>query len=118
MNYEDFFDGEDIAAYKRVKRGTMIIARVAREIAAEMVDGEILRTGKEFVHTSEGMFRLAMAENSDNSTEQVAHMEMGAKTVIMGSRAEMRWFFSIHGLQPGRAVNRFYREIERRIVYA
>jgi hypothetical protein len=118
MTYEDFFDAEDVAVYRRVKRGSMKLARVAREVAADMVDGEILITGKEFVHTPHGMFRLAMAYNSDNSTERIAHIEMGAITVIMGDSAQMREFFRLHGyMYPGRAMRQFRESIQRMLIY-
>jgi len=113
VNYEDFFDEDEVMTYKRVKRGTMILARVARDIAADMVQGTIYGSGKEFVHTTQGMFRLAMAENSDNSTEQIAHTEMGAVTIIMGSRYQMRQFFKGHGLNSTRAYNEWYRRVQQ-----
>jgi hypothetical protein len=118
VTYEDFFTEEEVAIYKMVKRGSMLFARIARRVAAEMVGGYILKTGKEFVHTEHGMFRLAMAENSDNSTERIAHIEMGAKLVVMGNPAEMQAFFALHDLNPRRAMYRFHKGIEREIIDA
>lgn len=112
MNYEDFFCEEDVAVYKRVKRGTMELGRTAREVAAEMVDGRI-GVGKEFVRTRRGVYRLAMSDNSDNSTERTAHDGMGAAAVVMGDDGDLDDFFRQHGVEGGLA--RFKSEVRRRL---
>ena len=39
--YERYFDPKDVAAFKRVKRGAMILARVKKEVLTEMVGGTL-----------------------------------------------------------------------------
>lgn len=97
MKYQDFFDPEDVTTFKRVKLGQMHLARVAREEAARIVGGEIKTSGKEFVYTELGAFRLCVSRNSDNTTEVRAHRAMGATTVMMGSDDRMIDFFLWHG---------------------
>jgi hypothetical protein len=98
MNYADFFSEADVAAYKRVKRGAMRLARIARAEAAALVGGYVRDEGKEFVVTSRGVYRLAMAANSDNTTERAAHARMGAETVNMGDDVAMSAWFTKHDL--------------------
>ena len=113
MDYKDFFNDEDVATFKRVKRGQMKIGRAAREVASEMVGGVLPDSGKEFVQTERGMFRLAMGTNSDNTTERLAHVMMGARLVIMGDDEQMARFFYAHGLDNG--VARFHRLLRARL---
>lgn len=103
LTYEDFFDSPDVATYKRVKRGTMALARIGRDVAAEIVRGEIgdgTRSGKEFVRTRVGLYRLSFGSNSDNTTERAAHQRMGAKLIVMGDSDQMIAFFDEHVHEP------------------
>ncbi|HZT16020.1 MAG TPA: hypothetical protein VFA19_08735 [Gaiellaceae bacterium] len=59
----------------------MRLARVVREVIAADLDGELPAKGKQFLTTDRGLFRLASRPNSDNTTEQLAHKRLGAKTV-------------------------------------
>jgi hypothetical protein len=113
MNYEDYFTDEDVATFRRVKKGTMNLATVAREAVAEMVGGTVLPDGKEFVRTRLGLYRLAMARNSDNSTERGAHDAAGVVTVVMGDDEEMREFFARHGVVNG--LSTLTRKIRSRL---
>lgn len=99
MSYEDFFTAEEVATFKRVKRGSMSLARVARGAVAEMVGGTLEQddSHKEYLTTRVGRFRLAMGHNSDNETEMREHARLGAEIVSMGSYDEMRSFFARHG---------------------
>jgi hypothetical protein len=97
LNYEDFFTESDVETFKRVKKGQARLARIARSAACGMVGGEIQGSGKEFVQTRRGLYRLAMGANSDNTTEAVAHDQMGAITVVMGDDERLKWFFGSHG---------------------
>ena len=112
MKYEDFFSSGDVASFKRVTKGTMQLARVAREIACEMVNGNISTQGKEFVITEQGTFRLAMAENSDNTTEALINDQLGAIPIVMTDDEVMREFFQVHGVGSN-AVWRFHERIHR-----
>lgn len=111
MTYEDFCTAEDVAAYKRVKRIAMRIADVARGEAAAMVGGRVESEHKQFVVTRRGVYRLAMAHNSDNSTERGAHDLAGAETVVMGDEDEMTAFFRRHGVDPDGAYDRFQERV-------
>jgi hypothetical protein len=70
-----------VATFKEVKLTSMRLARVVREVLAEDLDGTLPAKGKQFLTTRRGLFRLASRPNSDNTTEQLAHTRMGAKTV-------------------------------------
>lgn len=114
MTYEEFFTSSDIATYKRVKRGTMLLGRLAREIATGIVYGRMEKKGKEFVYTNKGVYRLCMSGKSDNTTERAAHERMGAITVCMGDEKEMTDWFALHGVaaSPG-LVYATYKEAIR-----
>lgn len=113
MDYTDFFTAEQVATYRHVKRGTMMLADVSREVVATMVGGTIPFEGKQFVHTKRGEFRLCTAANSDNSTERFAHREMNAKTVVMGDEIDLDAFFRDHGIKGGIAL--FKRTVRARL---
>jgi hypothetical protein len=100
MDYTDFFSESDIATFKRVKAGSMRLSRIAREQAMNMVGGHTA-LGKEFVYTRLGTFRLAMAANTDNSTERAAHDDAGVTTIIMGDDDAMGEWFWRHGVWDG-----------------
>ena len=70
-----------VAAFKEVKLTSMRLARVVREVIADDLDGSLPETGKQFLTTRCGVFRLAARPNSDNTTEQLAHRRLGARTV-------------------------------------
>jgi len=72
---------EKVATFKEVKLASMRLARVVREVIAEDLHGTLPVTGKQFLTTRRGLFRLASRPNSDNTTEQIAHTRMGARTV-------------------------------------
>lgn len=113
MDYTDFFSADDVATYRRVKRGTMALADISREVVATIVGGTILFEGKQFVRTKRGVFRLCTAANSDNSTERYAHAKLGAKTVVMGDEIDLDAFFRDHGVKGGIAL--FKRTVRSRL---
>jgi len=114
LTYQNFCTPEDAAAYKRVKRISMRVATVGREVACEMVGG-VIGEGKEFVETHRGVFRLSLGQNADNSTEQAAHARMRAQPVSMGNRVELVRFFSIHGLPGGKTSAQWLVEVRKRL---
>src|SRR5690348_12504368 len=73
----------EVAAFKRVKVASMRLADSARHVIAEDLGGEIPHSGKQFLLTKRGTWRLAPRANSDNSTEASAHRSMGARPVVM-----------------------------------
>jgi hypothetical protein len=107
MNYEDFFDPHEVAVFKRVKGGSMRVAR------SHLLTGQKKRT-KEYVHTPCGTFRLAMSGNSDNPTEMREHHRLGAKVVVMGDDRMMSEFFVQHGLN-GDAVAEFRKRVRAEV---
>ena len=122
MNYEDFCTPDEVETFKRVKRRQMRLARVARAAAVNVlrsynIAAEISGQGKEFVRTGHGLYRLAMAHNSDNQTEEREHAYLGATPVVMGDSGEMMEFFQTHGiygaLTSASALAAFHREIRR-----
>lgn len=103
--------------YKRVKRGTMILAGIQREILAELTSGRIGddgRSKKEFLTTEHGRFRLCSGTNSDNTTETAAHDRMHADTVVMEGES-LKAFFELHGLLPGPTLVYFLAETRKRL---
>jgi hypothetical protein len=122
VNYKDFFDPDEVETFKRVKGGSMRLARVGRTIAAEMVGGTLPKgrvdrttSAKEYVRTSQGVFRLAMSHQSDNKTEMREHDRLGAKVVVMGDDVLMGGFFAMHGLLAGVALAEFKRRIRNEL---
>lgn len=117
ISYETLLSPLDVATYKRVKATTMRIADDARDICARLVDGRIGdggRSGKQFLQTSRGKFRLATSMQSDNSTEVAAHERMGVRTIHLSEPGEMIDWFSMHNL-PGRlSYDKLVRELRAR----
>jgi hypothetical protein len=70
-----------VEAFKEVKLTSMRLARVVREVIANDLSGSLPASGKQFLTTRRGLFRLASRPNSDNTTEQEAHRRLGATTV-------------------------------------
>lgn len=99
----------DVEAFKRVKVTSMRIADIARRVIADELHGQIPETGKQFLITERGTWRLASRANSDNSTEESAHRHMGARPVQMfgeltAFRRSRGWIsieelYAIHGLE-------------------
>jgi hypothetical protein len=82
---------EKVAAFKEVKRTSMRLAGVVREVVAEELGGSLPPSGKQFLTTSRGTWRLAARANSDNSTERAAHRSMGVGLVqVFGEVPEQR----------------------------
>lgn len=80
LSFVNFFSQKEIDTYRRVKFGSMKLGAVAREVAAEMVDGELgdgHRSNKEFMRTECGLFSLVPSFNSMNTTERAAHRPHG-----------------------------------------
>lgn len=115
MNLEDFYTPKEMATYRRVKRGSMRLARIAREEVAKMVGGTINQNGKQFLMTPNGTYRMAMRSNSDNSTEAEAHDAMGAQTVVMNDNFQMLAFLREHGLNPGRSLITLHKRVDARM---
>jgi hypothetical protein len=116
MRYEDFFKPEDVRVFKRVKRGQMNLARVIRGVLADMTEGHINPTGPEFLQTGKGTWAIRMSANSDNSLEQWAHDNAGAKTVLVENDGDLWEFFRSHGLNPTEAMSRFKTLVYERLV--
>lgn len=97
--YEAYYSPDEVAAFHKVKWGSMHHGRIVREVAAEMVGGEIGDPSggkKQFVLTFRGVFRMC-GPHTDNSGEQVINARMGAKTIKYTDEDAMKkWFFS-HG---------------------
>lgn len=119
MSYEDFFSAADVAVYKRVKRGSMQLARVARSVIADMVNGNLIQyddSRKEYLNTKLGVFRLAMSTASDNQTEMREHSRLGAEVVVIGDPEQMKTFFHRHGHAfPEQAVRRMRARIHEEL---
>lgn len=95
LSYEDFFTPDEVAVFRMVKRGQMMLASIVREELAELVGGTI-GPGKDFLHTEAGVFRVALRANSDNRTERRAHDRMGVETVNVGDPVELELFLMRH----------------------
>lgn len=114
---------EKVEAFKDVKSTSMRLARVVKEAIAQDLGGTIPPSGKQFLTTREGTWRLAARANSDNSTEMHAHRRAGAQYVqVFGHLSDYRraqgWMsidelYAQHGrrFDPGRLL----REVERRL---
>lgn len=115
---------EDVEAFKEVKSTSMRLARVVKQIIADDLGGEIPTTGKQFLTTSQGIWRLAARANSDNSTEAQAHRRAGARSVqVFGELTDYRraqGWMSIDELysQHGRRFDsrRLLRQVVHRLV--
>lgn len=117
ISYETLLSPTDVATYKRVKATTMRIADDAREICCRLVNGKIGdggRSGKQFLQTGRGKFRLATSTQSDNSTEVAAHERMGVATIHLSEPEEMIAWFALHDL-PGRlSYDKLVRDLRSR----
>lgn len=80
----------EVAIFKTVKGKSMRLARAVKEVIAEELDGNLPSSGKQFLSTSRGTFRLATRANSDNSTEEAAHRRMGAVSVQVFGEVDER----------------------------
>lgn len=97
-----------VAAFKEVKRASMRLAEVVRQVVAEELEGQLPVRGKQFLQTARGTWRLASKGNSDNTTEDQAPRRMGATSVqvfgtLSGVRRERGWItvarlYEIHGV--------------------
>lgn len=86
-----FCGAPKVAAFKEVKRSSMSLARAAKQVIASELGGQLPASGKQFLSTSRGLWRLATRANSDNSTEARAHRRAGARPVqIFGELSESR----------------------------
>lgn len=113
ITYADFFSAKDVATFRRVKLGQMKLSRTARRVLTEMVGGEISQNGKEFVTTEHGVWRLAMAENSDNTTERASYERLGVELVVMGDREQVRHFLRLHGSEQ--TYGTFIKRVRNRL---
>jgi hypothetical protein len=116
----------DVAAFKRVKATSMRFADAARHVIAEELGGTMPESGKQFMDTEHGRWRLAPNTNSDNSTEASAHRRMGAKPVLMfgepsAFRRAQGWisieeFYELHGarLRPKRLIRLAAKRLDAR----
>jgi hypothetical protein len=116
VNYEDFFKPADVRIFKRVKRGQMRLARVIRGVLAEMTGGHIAAKGPEFLLTGKGKWAIRMSANSDNSLEQWAHDNAGARTVIIENDGELWEFFRTHGMDPTESMAVFKTLVYSRLM--
>lgn len=116
MRYEDFCTKDEIDTFKRVKYLQMNLARIARDVIAEIVGGTVLSGGKQFISTHVGTFRICVSSNSDNSTEQGVHAHMGVEVVNIGSFLEADRFLRRHGLASAAAYRKFVDGVRDRIM--
>jgi hypothetical protein len=80
-----------VAAFKEVKLTSMRLARVVKHVIAEDLDGSLPPTGKQFLTTPRGTWRLAARANSDNTTEEGVHRRLGVKLVqVFGELTDYR----------------------------
>lgn len=96
FGYEDFFTPDEVAVFRMVKRGQMMLAAIVREELAELV-GAGSREGKDFLYTGVGVFRVALRHNSDNTTERGLHDRLHVETVNVGDPVELELFLLRHG---------------------
>lgn len=109
---------QEYDAYVRVKKVTMLLARAARQVVADDLGGEIQATGKQYVRTSLGLWRVAMGDNSDNSTEQAANDRAGARVVQVCDRPSngainLEELYRLHGQKVNwiQFLNRLRQEL-------
>lgn len=117
ISYETLLPTADVQTYKRVKAATMRIGDEARAIAAALVhgtDGDGSRSGKQFIQTTRGKYRLATSMQSDNSTETAAHERMGVETIHLSEPAEMIQWFASHGIDGRLAYEKLVRDLRAR----
>jgi hypothetical protein len=98
-----------VEAFKEVKLTSMRVAKEVKQVVAEELGGSIPTSGKQFLTTPHGMWRIATRANSDNTTEQNVHRRMGANNVqVFGEltqyRRERGWItlaelYEIHGVE-------------------
>jgi hypothetical protein len=82
---------DKLPAFRDVKLTSMRLGRVVKEIIACDLGGTLPVKGKQFLTTWRGTWRLATRANSDNTTEEVAHRQMGAGLVqVFGELGEDR----------------------------
>jgi hypothetical protein len=81
MTYEDFCNPYDVMAFKRVKASQQILADKARSLIVQWYpDAFVTSRGKQFVHMPDGTsWRVKINSRSDNSTEEIAHKQMGVR---------------------------------------
>lgn len=120
MRYEDFCTEAEIATYKRVKVRSMRLARIARHAAVDVLharygEATVGEAGAEYVETRRGRFRLAMAKNSDNTTEAREHSRRGVRTVVMSDDDQMRAFFAEHEFDGDQALAQFHHRVKARM---
>lgn len=96
FGYEDFFTPDEVAVFRMVVRGQMMLAGIVREELAELVGGAF-HDGKEFLYTEQGAFRVALRHNSDNTTERGLHDRLRVETVNVSDPVELELFLMRHG---------------------
>jgi hypothetical protein len=112
LTYEDFISDADAGVYKRVKWVSMHLARIGREEVVSLlrergcdarIGDPVNQSGKQFVVTPRGIYRLTFGTRSDNSTELAAHVRMGVHSIDFSSEINRREFWSWH--LPGAQVD-------------
>lgn len=87
----EFCGQRKVEAFKEVKLASMRLARVVKQVIAADLEGKLPTSGKQFLSTSRGLWRLAARANSDNSTEALAHRRAGARSVqVFGKLSQYR----------------------------
>jgi hypothetical protein len=80
-----------VNTYKEVHLTQMRLARFVKLVIADDLAGQLPVSGKQYLSTRKGLFRLAARGNSDNTTEQAAHRRAGAQIVqIFGNLSALR----------------------------
>lgn len=113
---------EKVGAFKEVKLTSMRLASVVKQVIAEDLHGSLPPTGKQFLTTAQGTWRLAARANSDNTTEEAFNRRVGARLVqVFGDVTEFRrgkgWItvaelYEIHGVKFN--ARRMIRKVESR----
>lgn len=117
IHYKHLLDPFSVSTFQRVKHQTMQIADVARELIAELIGGTIGdgdRSQKQFLTTPLGQYRVAMSDNSDNSSETMVAERMGVEFVHLNKPEEVVALFAKHGLDGEDAYRRLTATLKAR----
>ncbi len=114
---------DEVVAFKEVKRRSMQLAGAVRAVVAEVLGGTLPPSGKQFLTTGRGVWRLAARSTSDNSTGRAAHRRMGVGLVqVFGEVPEQRRaegcidvadLYGLHGVRFDQ--RRLLRKVARRL---
>lgn len=114
----EVFGDAAILNHNQVHGFYMSHARLIRELVAEDLGGEVDYSGKEFVRTYKGLFRVSAGNNSDNATELREHERLGVRNVVVfGSRDDaltLAELYDMHGYELDEQV--FFDELRELVL--